>query len=255
MKAKGLTVILTSAAILIGCSAADPTAESTTAVETTVVESTVENTAAAEITRNTAGTVQETAAAETAGETTADPYADLVLNKYDGLEMSAAILPRNAILPGMTVPVTITITNNGDQLVTYVHGSGSFTTPEAVRLEVNGLQPIPPEGNVGIATMNYVVKELSPGQTLSFTINVKTIEPNENFNNYTYDLFFKKQLYIGDLVAEELFEMYDDLTPAAPGAYEGVATFVYYFADDAQSTDILGKGNGYIQAPITLYVN
>lgn len=185
----------------------------------------------------------------------AAPYADLVLNKYKGLEISAAILPRNAILPGMTVPVSIVVTNRGNQSVTYVHGSGSFTTPEAVHLDVNGLQPILPEDHLGIALMNYVVKDLSPGQSLTFTINVKVIEPNENFNNYTHDLFFNKQVYIGDLSMKDLFSMYGELTPASPGAYEGVATFVYYYADGPQDTNVWGNGNGYIQAPITIYVN
>lgn len=255
MKTKQVIILLTAAAILAGCSAAGPAAES--AAGTVAAESAAEKTTAAEITRNPANTVQETSVSDPADETTADPYADLVLNKYEGLEMSAAILPRNAILPGMTVPVTITVTNNGDRTVAYVHGSGSFDTPEAVRLEVNGLQPVLPEDNLGIATADYVVKELTPGQSLTFTLKVKAIEPNENFNHYTYDLFFNKQLYIGDLNMIELFEMYDDLAPAAPGAYEGVASFVYYLAEDAddQSAPFWEKGNGYIQAPVTIPVS
>ena len=256
MKRKQLPILLLSAVLLAGCtgtggtSAETPTAEVTTAVDET---STAETSAG--ITPNTTETVQETSTGDETTEADINPYAGLTLNEYEGLEMTAAILPRNAIIPGITVPVTIVITNTGDQTVSYVQGSGSFTTPQALHLETAGLQPILPQDHLGAATMDYVIKELKPGESLNYVLNVKTIEPNENFDNYTYDLFNKDQQYIGDMDIAELFETYEDLKPAAAGAYEGTATFVYYLAEDTENVNVFGEATGYIQTPFTISVN
>lgn len=241
MKMRKLPVLLLSAAVLSGCSGTgNAQTEAATSQETT--------------------TAAETTAAETAGETTTaaataeDPFATLTLNEYEGLEMTAAILPRNAILPGSTIPVTVVITNTGDKSVFYVQGSGSFSTPQALSLQIDGLQPILPEDHLGIATMDYVTKELKPGDTLNFTMNVKAIEPNGSFNNYTYDLFNEEQTYIGDLDMEAFFDTYSDLTPVKAGTYEGTVSFIYQTPEDAEGANLLGDATGYIQAPITISV-
>ncbi|GEM_PF-1561346 len=246
---KKIPVLVLSAAVLAGCSSpAAPTPDTTTAA----MESSLET--EAEVIRESAGVPTVAVPSETADETAADPYAGLTLNQYEGLEMTAAILPRNAIIPGTTVPVTIVITNNGDQSISYTQGSGSFTTPQALQFTVNGLQPILPEDYLGAATMDYVVKELNPGESLQFTMNVKTVEPNENFVNYTYDLYNKDQTYIADLDIQDLYDRYPDLTPAAGGSYEGTASFVYRLTETDKDAAMFGEPTGYIQAPITISV-
>ncbi|MGL5435184.1 MAG: hypothetical protein ACRDBO_07260 [Lachnospiraceae bacterium] len=246
---KRLPLFVLSAAVLAGgSSSAIPTPETTTAA----VEATLET--GAEITRESAGAPTVTASSEAAGETTADPYANLILNQYEGLEMTAAILPRNAIIPGITVPVTIVITNNGEQSISYVQGSGSFSTPQALQIAVDGLQTILPEDYLGAALMNYVVRVLKPGEYLQFTMNVKTVEPNDNFDNYTYNLYRKEQTYIGNLDILDLYDRYPDLTPAGSGSYEGVVSFMYRIIEGDQDTAVFGDATGYIQAPVTIFV-
>lgn len=254
MKRKQLPILLLSAVMLAGCSGTGtPATDPAAAAETTIAEETTAAESSAEIIPNTVETVQETVTTE-ADEAVTDPYAGLTLNQYEGLEMTAAILPRNAIIPGSTVPVTIVITNTGEQTVSYVQGSGSFTTPQALHMEISDLQPILPEDHLGAATMDYVVKELKPGESLNYVMNIKTIKPSENFDNYTYDLFNKEQAYIGEMDIAELFETYDDLEPAVAGPYEGTATFVYYLADDSQAANVFGEATGYVQAPVTISV-
>lgn len=255
MKRKQLPILILSAVMLAGCSGTGTPATDPAAVtETTTAGETADTGSSAEIIPNTIETAQETVASTADDEAVTDPYAGLTLNQYEGLEMTAAVLPRNAIIPGSTVPVTIVIANTGDQTVSYVQGSGSFTTPQALHLEITGLQPILPKDHLGAATMDYVVKELKPGESLKYILNIKTIEPNENFNNYTYDLFNKDQAYIGDMDIAELFDTYEDLKPVAAGAYEGTATFVYYLADDSETANVFGEATGYVQSPVIIPV-
>lgn len=243
MKFKKLSILLLSTAVLAGCANGNAAPTETTTVETT--------------TETETETTQESA---DPAETTADPdetddlYSELTLNEYDGLEITAEILTRNAIIPGSTIPVTVIIANNGEKSISFTQGSGSFTTPQALSLAIDGLQPVLPSDHLGAATMDFVTKELKPGEELSFVMNIKAIEPNDEFNTYTYELYNQKQIYIGDMDIEDLFNNYEDLVPAKAGTYEGLVTFLYQTIEDENAADRFGEPTGYNQVPVSITV-
>ncbi|MDR1766664.1 MAG: hypothetical protein LBR77_11465, partial [Lachnospiraceae bacterium] len=82
--------------------------------------------------------------------------AKLIKDEYDGLTFTASVNTRQAILPGSVFQVHLTVKNTGDQTVSYVKGSGSFTTPSALSVEVDGLQRVLPQDQLGVNTMDYV---------------------------------------------------------------------------------------------------
>ncbi len=151
----------------------------------------------------------------------------LTLDEYDGLKITAAVLPRKAILPGSVFPVTVTVKNDGDKTISYVMGSGSYTTPQALLAEVTGLQPVIPKDRLGVHTSDFATKNLAPGETVSFVIPVMAIEPNSNFNEYTNDLYNGENIYIADLELAEMQDRYPDLVAAKAGSYAGTFTFEY----------------------------
>lgn len=248
MKLKKLSILLLSAVVLAGCSSSNggaqdstTTAETTTETETTTTETT---------------STEETTVRDAANPTTEDQdlYATLIEDEYDGLEVTAEILQRNAIIPGSTIPVTVVIANNGEKSIAYVQGSGTFATPQALDLSIDGLQPVLAQDHLGPATMDYVTKELKPGEELKFIMNLKAIEPNEDFETYTYELFNQDQVYIADMNIDELFEQYSDLTPAAAGTYEGTVRFIYQVLEGADGNVVFGDATGYNEAPISITI-
>lgn len=178
----------------------------------------------------------------------------LVENEYDGLEMTAAVLPRMAILPGSSIPVTVTVKNTGEKTLVYTKGSGSFTTPQALFLLSNDLQPILPDDQTGIATMDFRVEELKPGEEISFVLNVRAIAPNENFDNYTYELKNQEQTYIADMEWTALQEKYTDLTAVAAGSYDVDAYFTY-FIQDGETENVTGSPSGFAKTTVTIGVS
>ena len=184
-----------------------------------------------------------------------DLFAGLVENNYEGLEISAEILPRNAILPGMSVPITIIIANNGDKEINYVQGSGSFTIPLALTVEANGLQPVISEDKLGIYTTDYVTRQLLPGESIRFVMNVMTVVPNANFDAYTFELLNKEEAYIADLTLEEIQDKYPDIEVVEPGKYEGSAYFKYFVAPDEGEMPMMPDANSYAKADFAINVN
>lgn len=177
----------------------------------------------------------------------------LTEGEYPDLEISAAVLERKAILPGSAVPVTVTVSNNGDKKVVYTLGSGSFETPEALILETHGLQAIVPRDHLGIATADFRTKELMPGETSQYTLYVRAVEPNEQFNDYTYEMWQNDETYIADIEWDELKENYSDLTPVKAGNYDISVYFLYYLPDEQQAAP-LQNPTGYSKGMFTLSV-
>lgn len=185
----------------------------------------------------------------------------LIKNEYDGIEITVNVLERMAILPGAPVPVTVTVTNTGDKSVFYVQGSGSFETPQALFLQSEQLQPVRPSDQLGIATMDFVTKELKPGENLIFKLYVMAIEPNTKFDDYTYEMF-NEGVYIADMEWPTLHERYPDLTAVPSGSYTVNAYFVYTFVDvvytgageDGQN-NAFGEATGYAAAECMIGVS
>ena len=151
----------------------------------------------------------------------------LIEDEYEDLEITAEVLQRMAILPGSTIPLSITITNTGDQKIIYTQGSGSFEIPEALVLDIPKLQAILPKDHLGVATMDIRSGELLPGETLNYTLNIRAIEPSDTFNDYTYSKWDNGNEYIADIDWETLVGEYSDLTPAKADTYNGHVYFLY----------------------------
>lgn len=158
----------------------------------------------------------------------------LIENEDPDLEVTAAVLERKAILSGSAIPLNVTITNKGTNKIIYVLGSGSFKTPQAMFLDIPELQPILPQDYLGAATLDLQYRELMPGESLQYTQYIRAIEPNKEFDEYTYEKWQKDQLYIADIEWSDLKTDYSDLQLIPPGSYEGSVYFLYYIADSNQ---------------------
>lgn len=180
--------------------------------------------------------------------------ADLVKDEYDALEISAAVLERKAIIPGSVIPVTVTIKNNGEQTIVYPHGSSSSEIPEALLVDAVGLQPVLSESQLGIATLDMVYNELAPGEELAFVINIMAIEPNEEFETYTLELYDKDGTYIGNMTWEEIQAKFPALTAVAPGSFDIHIYFTYYILTEETQGDATASATGYTQSDLTITV-
>jgi len=182
-----------------------------------------------------------------------DFTAGLTENEYPGLEITATVLERMAILPGSVIRVNIVIENTGDQTVTFTQGSGTNTIPEALLVTADGLQPILPEDRLGISTMDFNVLQLLPGESVQFDWFVLAAEPNADFDNATRELFMQDELYVADLSWEELQEKVSDLTAAAPGSYDIHVYFRYLVGDE--EADIFGGDTGFTQTTFSVTID
>ncbi|MCL2486359.1 MAG: hypothetical protein FWE86_02015 [Oscillospiraceae bacterium] len=189
-----------------------------------------------------------------AGNQNLDFLEGLIKNEYDGIEITAEMLERMAILPGMPIPITVVVTNTGDKSVFYVQGSGSFETPEALFLKSDELQTVRPSDQLGIMTMDFVTKELKPGESLHFKLYAMAIEPNENFDEYTFELF-AEGTYIAEMDWLTLNERYPDLVAAEPGSYTVNAYFLYTVAGEDGQNDAFVGATGYAQAEAVIGVS
>lgn len=177
----------------------------------------------------------------------------LLRDEYDGLVMTAAVLERKAILPGSSIPLTVNIQNEGDKTIVYTQGSGSFETPQALSVPMSGLQKVLPKDHLGIATLDFVTKELKPGESLQFVLTLLAIEPHASFDEYTYELYNDEQQYIGEMEWAAIQEAYPDLVPAAAGSYSGSVIFTYLVLEEGQSNP-MGEPTGFAQADFEIGV-
>ena len=180
----------------------------------------------------------------------------LAKDEYDGLDFTVNVLERSAILPGMVFQATVLIENKGDKTLSYTQGSGSFETPDALTLYSDTLQAVPPQDRLGIMTMDFVVNELKPGDSLLFKLPVMAIEPDPGFGTYAFELF-GEEIYIADMEWTGLKERYPDLKAAEPGAHTLKAFFRYSVSggDEAGGFDAFGGDTGYAEAECVVSVS
>lgn len=184
---------------------------------------------------------------------TNEKLSGLIENEDPDIEVTAAVLERKAILPGSTIPLAVKITNNGNNKIVYVLGSGSFETPQAIFMDIPKLQPILPKDYLGAATMDMQYKELLPGETIEYTQYIRVITPSDKFDEYAYDKWQKDQMYIADMEWETLNGEYSDLTLASTGSYDGNVYFAYYIEDATQETPP-ANATGYSVGKFTIGV-
>jgi hypothetical protein len=199
--------------------------------------------------------INENLPAENSQAEGSGPMAGLTLNEYDGLKISAAVLPRKAILPGSVIPVTVIISNEGDKTISYPQGSSSYEIPDALLVEFDGLQPIPSKDRLVFATSDFGVKQLNPGEKLTFVINVLAAEPFAEFDVKASELYNSEQLYIAELEWNDLQTRYPGLIGAKSGSYTGTVSFKYSVVSGNTALAMFSEPTGYAQTKITVGVN
>ena len=185
---------------------------------------------------------------------------NLVQDEYPQLEITAAVLERMAILPGSTVRLSIAITNNGDETINFIKGSGSFKIPDALYVMSEQIQTIPSADRLGIATMDFVVETLEPGDNLTFDYYLRMIQPNIEFDQMTRDLFMEEEVYVADLSWEDLQSKFPDLVPLESGTYEVQVFFLYSIAEpqEGDSDELFfnfSDATGYNMTTVQIPVN
>lgn len=197
---------------------------------------------------------EQSAPPQSSEEESSDPMAGITLDEYDGLKITAAVLPRKAILPGSVFPVAVIISNEGDKTISYINGSGSYETPTALITEFDGLQPIVSKDRLGAVTSDFGVKQLAPGEKLSFVVNVLAAEPDEQFYINTHELYNNEQIYIAELEWTDLQARYPELSAAKPGSYTGAVSFQYSIYSDENAIAMFGEPTGYARAEVAVGV-
>lgn len=184
-----------------------------------------------------------------------DRLQNLVKDAYPSIEVEAFIRERKAILPGSSIPVTVTVKNVGTEAVDYIQGSGRYETPEAVFMSVDGLQTVLPKDHLGPVTMDFQTKELQPGEELQFVMYVMVIEPDDNFNTYTLEVYKDGEKYIAESDWPGLQKEFPDLIPAKSGSYQGHVYFVYYLRDASGVSDFTKEPSGYAECDFPISVS
>ena len=180
-----------------------------------------------------------------------DFTAGLTENEVHGLDMTATVLERMAILSGNVFRVNIVIQNNGDETIAFTHGSGSFIIPDALRVSSADLQVISPADRMGIATMDFQVRELLPGESLQFDWYVLAAEPYANFDMTAIDLFMQNEVSVTNLSWEEIQEAIPSIIGVAPGSYDVQVYFRYRIAG-GDEMDLFGEDTSFIHSVITV---
>lgn len=191
---------------------------------------------------------------EVPGAEKADPLHNLKHNEYEGLEITASVLEGKAILPGASIPVTVTVKNNGDKTIGYVQGSSAYETPQALHVEAEGLQPTLAKDHLGSATLDFVTKELKPGEELTFTTHIMAIEPNERWDEYTQGYHTDENGFIAEADWPALQERYSDLTAVKAGGYTAHVYFRYYVIAEGETNNPASEATGYAQADVPISV-
>lgn len=173
-------------------------------------------------------------------------------DEYDGLEFTAAILERKAILPGGSMNVHVVIKNTGDKTVSFQKGSQKASVPDAVYVYSEDLQTVIPEGNIGPMTMDMQYEVLEPGEEITLVYTLMAFKPNDSFDEYTYEVYSSDEAeYIANLTPEELTERFPDLELVESGNYKGQGVFFYFLPEDGENP----TGNPTSYAQVTFDIN
>ena len=179
----------------------------------------------------------------------------LIENEYPGLVIEAVVLERMAILPGSTIRVSVTLSNQGDETIAFVKGSGSNEVPEALRIFSDDLQPILTPDRLGFATMDFVVETLEPGETRNYSLYVRAVWPNENFDDYTFQLFVDGEGYMGELDWESVSQRFPNLLEVESGPHS-VSVYLFYTIVNSEEMDMFGmEATGFNRTTLEIFVD
>ena len=115
------------------------------------------------------------------------------------------------------IQIYVQIGNIGDKTLAFVHGSGSKTVPDALRVDLGGLFGV---YNPAIMTMDYQVRKLEPGEVLEFELGFAPFVPNVEFPMPPHG----PEL--------DFFSNNDEFIPAAPGVLNGTVSFRFAEMED-----------------------
>jgi len=118
------------------------------------------------------------------------------------------------------VSVYVQIANVGEDTLSFIHGSGSNTVPDALQINVGDLVGI---YRPGIMTMDFQTHTLNPGDMLEFDIGFAPYTSNVDFAFIPF--------MTSDEADIEFFEDNEDFSPAIPGIFEGEVSFSYVVHD------------------------
>lgn len=176
-------------------------------------------------------------------------------NEYPELEVTAAILERNLILPGASYRIHVYLKNNGDKTLSYVHGSGTAVNPDSIFLSVPEMQVVPAKENLGAMTMDYRVDQIAPGETKEYVYSVMAINPVENFEEIARNYLVETEKYIGEENLEVLAEKYPELTAVEAGQYTGEVYFFYSVVGEDGNMDVTGTPSGHAKTELNIAIS
>lgn len=183
--------------------------------------------------------------------------ADLVEGQYPELAMTATVKD-DEVKPGEAVVVEVTVSNEGDETLVYTRGSHILENPDALLMQVEGLQPVMSKDQLeameDAATRNDATRELTPGDEETFEMHVMAIMPDEDFEERTHTAFASDNDYLADLEWDELQERYPELSKAAVGSYTGNAYFTYYVLGEEEDSSVTRTPTGYELASFVIVV-
>lgn len=135
----------------------------------------------------------------------------------------------------------VTITNNSDQKIAYVKGSGSNVAPDALKYTLGDLTAV---YNPAIMTMDYQTKWLDPGESLELELNFAPYIPKDEETRYS----------VGNDKDIEYFQSEPDrFSPAPAGTVTGQAVFTYtVLPDGAREEDLLATFDGLPEESLSL---
>lgn len=183
--------------------------------------------------------------------------AELMENEYSDLVVTAKV-EETDVVPGGVAKVEITVSNEGDKTIVYTRGSHLLENPDALLMEVEGLQPIMSKDQLEAmddsSKSEDRMHKLEAGKKETFDMHVLAAKPNAEFDERTHHVYASDNKYLADLEWDAIHAMYPDLEKAAVGSYEGHAYFTYYVLADGAEISTSQTPTGYSMANFTIKV-
>ena len=184
------------------------------------------------------------------GEWEKEKDTTLKKNEYEDLSVKAALT--GSTETGGTASLLVTLKNEGDRSLIYKDGASPFVIPSALSVDLPGLHQILRKDHSGGTIALETWDILRPGQEITFTIDIRLIQPNEKLSPYNGELHGE---YIGEMSWADLKSALPDVKQAEPGVYQGQVRFVYAIsAEEEFERGKSTKATGYTTADFEIEV-
>lgn len=179
---------------------------------------------------------------------------NLKQNEYEGLEITAELDPKIELIPGGVTKVEVLVKNTGNKTIVYDHGPEIFTTPMALLISVEGLQPILPKDHLGVKDEKNNVRELKAGEEKRMELHVMAIEPDAKFEEKVHQIFDTESKFIIDIEWDILHERFPELQKADAGEYKGSFYFTYSILEGTENAESAHTPTGYAMSEFVIIV-